>query len=61
MKSPPSAVSGAQRPRVSSVPPCHDSTGQEAVELAEAAGLILDPWEEFVLQESLGEDRKSVV
>ena len=58
MKSPPSAVSGAQRPRVSSVPPCHDSTGQEAVELAEAAGLILDPWEEFVLQESLGEDKK---
>jgi hypothetical protein len=46
---------GRQQPRVSSVPPRVSSTGQEAVELAEAAGLFLDPWEQLVLSESLGE------
>jgi hypothetical protein len=46
---------GRQQPRLSWVPPCVDSSGQEAVELAHAAGLHLDPWEELVLRESLGE------
>jgi hypothetical protein len=31
------------------------SAGQEAVELAASAGLILDPWQEWVLRHSLGE------
>ncbi len=46
---------GAQRPRVSSVPPYHSSAGDEAVELAADAGLILDDWQQYVLRESLGE------
>jgi hypothetical protein len=48
-------LKGNQQPRISCVPPYTSSTGQEAVELAQAAGLILDPWEELVLRESLGE------
>ena len=31
--------------------------GREAVELAESAGLILDPWQQYVLEHSLGERR----
>jgi phage terminase large subunit-like protein len=46
---------GAQRPRVLSVPPCVSSAGAEAVELAEFAGLVLDPWQRFVLEQGLGE------
>ena len=46
---------GAQRPRVSSVPPSVTSSGGEAVELAAAAGLVLDPWQAWVLEQSLGE------
>ena len=33
------AVQGAQRPRISSIPPAVASSGQEAVELAQMAGL----------------------
>jgi hypothetical protein len=44
-----------QRPRLSAVPPCVSSTGDEAVELARIAGIELDPWEELVLRQSLGE------
>jgi hypothetical protein len=50
-----SAVVGSQEPRVSLIPPCVGSAGDEAVELAEMAGLHLDPWEAFVLRNSLGE------
>ena len=46
---------GAQRPRVSSVPPASSSAGDEAIALAESAGLHLDPWQQHVLRESLGE------
>lgn len=47
---------GVQRPRVSSVPPSvSSSTGVEAVELAEQAGLVLDPWQRLVLEGALGE------
>jgi hypothetical protein len=46
---------GEQQPRVSHVPPYVSSTGEEAVELAALAGLVLDPWEAFVLSEALGE------
>ncbi|MFE9936326.1 terminase [Streptomyces hirsutus] len=46
---------GAQRPRVVTVPPFVSSAGQEAVELAAVAGLVLDDWQQFVLHVGLGE------
>ncbi|WP_236241153.1 terminase [Streptomyces sp. CC228A] len=46
---------GAQRPRVCTFPPFTSSSGQEAVELAAEAGLILDNWQQFVLHVGLGE------
>src|SRR6266498_1695449 len=53
---PASGMLGAQRPRLWSVPPCSiSSAGAEAVDLAAQAGLVLDPWQQFVLEPSLGE------
>ncbi|MDQ3432563.1 MAG: terminase large subunit [Actinomycetota bacterium] len=47
---------GVQAPRISTVPDgIVSSTGQEAVELAAMAGLILDPWQQMVLDKGLGE------
>jgi len=46
---------GAQRPRLCSVPEAAASSGAEAIELARDAGLHLDPWQQFVLERSLGE------
>lgn len=46
---------GAQRPRVEHVPQYASTTGPEAIELAAAAGLVLDDWQQHVLTESLGE------
>jgi hypothetical protein len=46
---------GHQRPRHLSLPLSNGSAGQEAVELAASAGLHLDPWQAFVLENSLGE------
>lgn len=51
----PSARLGAQRPRVHSGPRFPTSAGAEAVELAAELGLFLDPWQQFVLEQSLGE------
>jgi hypothetical protein len=51
----PRELRGAQRPRVLSLPPAASSAGEEAVDLARMAGLVLDPWEEFVLASALGE------
>jgi phage terminase large subunit-like protein len=51
----PLALRGVQRPRIASVPPSVASTGLEALELCRMAGLILDPWQEFVLANALGE------
>lgn len=45
---------GAQVPRVWSAPDYVSSRGVEAVEFACAAGLILDDWQEFVLEHSCG-------
>ena len=53
--SPPSVRVGAQQPRVRSVPPFSSSAGEEAIELAASAGLVLDPWQRLVLTEALGE------
>jgi hypothetical protein len=41
-------------PRVLSVPGAVSSVGVQAVELARRAGLVLDPWQAFVLEQSLG-------
>jgi len=49
------SVLAFQRPRVLHVPPGVSSAGQEAVDLAAMAGLVLDPWQAFVLEHSLAE------
>jgi phage terminase large subunit-like protein len=47
---------GAQTPRLTTVPDGFlSSSGQEAVELAALAGLQLDPWQQLVLDQGLGE------
>lgn len=51
----PSVGSGWQRPRICHVPEYVSSAGAEAIALAALAGLHLDEWQQFVLQESLGE------
>jgi hypothetical protein len=45
---------GVQEPRVWSVPASESSVGLEMVELAASAGLILDPWQQFVLEHGSG-------
>lgn len=57
MSSQPAApfVVGEQQPRISNVPPYVSSAGDEAIELAAMAGLMLDPWQQMVLRHSLGE------
>lgn len=51
----PPAPVGAQRPRLLTAPPASSSAGREAVELARRAELLLDPWQEFALDQSLAE------
>lgn len=51
----PPGLQGAQRPSLSVVPDFVSSAGQEAIELAALAGLHLDPWQQFVLDQALGE------
>lgn len=48
-------VVGAQRPRFASRPDFVTSAGDEAIELAATAGLVLDEWQCYVLREALGE------
>lgn len=55
MISPLDGPRGSAPPRFRSTPPWVSSSGEEAVELAALAGLDLDPWQQLVLQESLGE------
>lgn len=55
MTSQPNVLSGRQEPRVRSVPDYVTSAGYEAIELAESAGLYLDPWQQQVLVDALGE------
>jgi hypothetical protein len=49
------AVTGAQRPRILHVSEFAQSTGPEAIALARMAGLIADPWQEFVTERALAE------
>lgn len=46
---------GAQRPNLSFLPQKVGSAGQAAVALARVAGLILDPWQEWCVEQILGE------
>lgn len=49
-------VFGSQQPRVFTVPGVAlSSAGEEAVELAARAGLVLDPWQQIVLDQGMGE------
>ena len=45
---------GEQRPRLISVPPFAVSEGRRAADLADLAGLHLDDWQRFVLEQGLG-------
>ena len=45
---------GDQRPRLASVPPAPWSEGERVAELAAAAGLDLDDWQRWVLEQGLG-------
>ena len=53
--SPPAVLGGAQLPRVDSGPDWVSTAGDEAVELARAAGLSLDPWQEYAVRRILAE------
>lgn len=46
---------GVQRPRLFTAPPYTSSAGQEAIELAAHAGLVLDDWQAHALHVGLGE------
>jgi hypothetical protein len=51
----PDELTGEQRPRICHIPSHDDSTAVEAIEMVRAAGIDLDPWEEFILGQSLNE------
>lgn len=53
--SPPPVLLGSQTPRLLGVPPRVTSAGREAIDLAASAGLHLDPWQAFALDQALGE------
>ena len=46
---------GSQTPRILACPPAKTSAGAEAVELCEAVGLVLDPWQRLTLDLGLRE------
>ena len=46
---------GSQTPRVSNFPDAAYTSGPEVADLAEAAGLVLDPWQRYVLDHAMGE------
>lgn len=55
MISPHVELLGDQTPRVVTAPPATASAGPEAVELAAAAGLVLDPWQRLAVEVILAE------
>lgn len=52
--SPRSGLLGAQEPRICWVPEYATTIGDEAADFVAQAGLVLDPWQAFVLRHSLG-------
>lgn len=46
---------GSQTPRVSTFPQAAYSSGPDVADLCAAAGLVLDPWQRYVLDHGLGE------
>lgn len=57
MRSPEPVLLGEQKPRTCSAPLGVSSAGQEAIDLAARAGLLLDPWQRLVLDTAMREDR----
>jgi phage terminase large subunit-like protein len=52
---------GSQVPRVLARPRfVNETAGQEAIELAESVGLILDPWQQLVVRVALAEDERGL-
>ena len=58
MSSPPAVRRGVQLPRVDTHPEFVSSAGAEVADLAEAAGLVLDPWQRHALDVIFGEDEQ---
>lgn len=52
----PAVMLGNQEPTYHLAPPARLSSGRDAVELAASAGLVLDPWQELVLEGALAEE-----
>jgi phage terminase large subunit-like protein len=52
MQSGPEGLLGHQTPRIQHLPPSVGTLGQEVVELAALAGLILDPWQAWFIEQS---------
>lgn len=50
-----SELLGSQTPRLSNFPLYHTTLGDDAIDLAELAGLRLLPWQELLIRASLGE------
>lgn len=50
----PRSLLGSQKPTHRLTPPAVYSRGDEAIELAEIAGLVLDPWQRMFLRDGLG-------
>lgn len=50
-----SARLGSQTPRVSTFPAAAFTSGPDVSDVAEAAGLLLDPWQRYVLEGGMGE------
>lgn len=50
-----SAILGCQTPRILTLPESRRRANREAVDLARAAGLDLDPWQEMLVEESLSD------
>ncbi|MFH9012531.1 terminase [Streptomyces sp. NPDC017943] len=48
-------VYGWQEPPIQVAPPAVSTAGQEAIDLAARAGLVLDPWQQHVLRVGMGE------
>lgn len=51
-------VLGSRSPRLRAVPPYTESRGQDAIDIAAMAGLVLDPWQQDVLMDMCAVDER---